>query len=202
VLYESGKTLQHVYFPTTAVVALLFAMENGSSAEIAVVGNEGLVGIALFMGGESTSSRAVVQCAGEGFRLTAELMMEEFRRGGPVLHLLLRYTQALLTQMSLTAACNRHHSSDQQMCRWLLLSLDHLRVNECVSTQAQIATMLDARREHGSDLAHRSDKSGRFRRARDHQVLLDRELLDQRTCECYAVIKKEYGRLLPHGLAT
>jgi CRP-like cAMP-binding protein len=202
VLYESGKTLEHVYFPTTAVIALLYSMQNGSSAEIAVVGNEGVVGIALFMGGESTSSRAVVQCAGQGFRLTAELMMEEFRRGGPVLHLLLRYTQALLTQMSLTAACNRHHSSDQQMCRWLLLSLDHVRVNECVSTQAQIATMLDARREHVSDLAHRSHKSGTFRRAHAHQVLLDRELLGKRACECYAVIKKEYGRLLPHRLAT
>ena len=202
VLYESGKALEHVYFPTTAVIALLFSMQDGSSAEIAVVGNEGVVGIACFMGGESTSSRAVVQCAGQGFRLTAELMMEEFRRGGPVLRLLLRYTQALLTQMSLTAACNRHHSSDQQMCRWLLLSLDHLRVNEYVSTQAQIATMLDARREHVSGLAHRSHKSGSFRRAPNHQDLLDRELLGKRTCECYAVITKEYGRLLPHRLAT
>jgi hypothetical protein len=183
-------------------VALLFSMQNGSSAEIAVVGNEGVVGIALFMGGESTSSRAVVQCAGGGFRLSAEVMMEEFRRGGPVLHLLLRYTQALLTQMSLTAACNRHHSSDQQMCRWLLLSLDHLRVNKDVSTKEQIATMLSARREHVSDLAHRSHKSGMFRRAREHGELLDRELIGQRTCECYGVIKNEYGRLLPHRPAT
>lgn len=202
VLYESGKALEHVYFPTTAVIALLFSMRDGSCAEIAVVGNEGVVGIACFMGGESTSSRAVVQCAGQGFRLTVELMMEEFRRGGPVLRLLLRYTQALLTQMSLTAACNRHHSSDQQMCRWLLLSLDHLRVNEYVSTQAQIATMLDARREHVSGLAHRSHKSGLFCRAHDHKDLLDRELLGKRTCECYAAITKEYGRLLPHRLAT
>jgi hypothetical protein len=134
--------------------------------------------------------------------LRAELMMDEFRRGGPVLHLLLRYTQALLTQMSLTAACNRHHSSDQQMCRWLLLSLNHLSVNAHVTTAAQIASMLDARREHASDLAHRSHKSGAFRHARGHMAELDLELLGQRTCECYAVIKKEYGRLLPHGLAT
>jgi hypothetical protein len=202
VLYESGKALQHVYFPTTAVVALLFSMENGTSAEIAVVGNEGVVGIALFMGGDSTPSRAVVQCAGKGFRLSAELMMEEFRRGGPVLHLLLRYTQALLTQMTMTAACNRHHSSDQQMCRWLLLSLDHVSMNEHMTTKAQIAAMLEARREHASDLTHRSHKSGAFRHARGHMEQLDRELLGQRTCECYAAITKEYGRLLPHRLAT
>jgi CRP-like cAMP-binding protein len=202
VLYESGNAMNHVYFPTTAVVALLYAMENGNSAEIAVVGNEGVVGVSLFMGGASTSSRAVVQCAGKGFRLSADLMMEEFRRGGPVLHLLLRYTQALLTQMSLTAACNRHHSSDQQMCRWLLLSLDHLQVNKLVTTKAQIANMIDARREHVTDLAHRRHKGVAFRRARGHAELLDRALLGQRTCECYAVIKKEYGRLLPHTQAT
>jgi hypothetical protein len=202
VLYEAGKTLEHVYFPTTAVVALLFSMQDGTSAEIAVVGNEGLVGIALFMGGESTCSRAVVQCAGNGFRLGAELMMDEFRRGGPVLQLLLRYTQALLTQMTMTAACNRHHSSDQQMCRWLLLSLNHLNVNERTTTKKQIATMLKVRRVHASDPVHRSHNSGAFLDARGHVAQLDREQLGRRTCECYAAITKEYGRLLPHRLTT
>ena len=147
VLYESGSTLSHVYFPTTAIVSLLYVMENGASAEIAVVGNEGIVGISLFMGGESTPSRAVVQSAGQGYRLKAQAIKEEFNRAGPVLHLLLRYTQALITQMAQTAVCNRHHSLDQQLCRWLLLSLDRLRGNELVMTQELIANMLGVRRE-------------------------------------------------------
>jgi len=147
VLYESGATLSHVYFPTTAIISLLYVMENGASAEIAVVGNEGIVGISLFMGGESTPSRAVVQSAGKGFRLKAQTMKEEFNRAGPVLHLLLRYTQALITQMSQTAVCNRHHSLDQQLCRWLLLSLDRLEGNQLVMTQVLIANMLGVRRE-------------------------------------------------------
>lgn len=197
VLYESGETIGHVYFPTTAVVALLYAMENGASAEIAVVGNEGIVGIALFMGGQSTPSRAVVQCAGAGFRLDARLMRNEFSRVGPVLHLLLRYTDALIAQMTLTAACNRHHSSEQQQCRWLLFSLDHLGVNKRETTQIQIANMLDARREHLTAYPHALHQAGTFRYARGHITLLDREVLERRSCECYAAIKKEYGRLLP-----
>ena len=202
VLYESDNAMSHVYFPTTAVVALLYGLEDGTSAEIAVVGNEGVLGVSVFMGGDSTASRAVVQCAGRGFRLSAELIKEEFNLGGPVLHLMLRYTQALITQMLLTAACNRHHSQDQQMCRWLLLSLDHLRVNDLVSTQVQIASMLDSRREHITPLTHRPDQNGAFCTFRGHVTLLSRKLLDQRTCECYSVITKEYSRLLPNTLAT
>jgi hypothetical protein len=194
--------MRHVYFPTTAVVALLYAMEDGASAEIAVVGNEGIVGISLFMGGQSTPSRAVVQCAGKGFRLDSELMRNEFNRGGPVMRLLLRYTDALIAQMMLTAACNRHHSSEEQRCRWLLTSLDHLGVNELETTPTQIANMLDARRDHLT--AHpaelHSTVSSRYEQG--HGALLDREVLEQRSCECYAVIKKEYARLLPGTAAT
>jgi CRP-like cAMP-binding protein len=202
VLYESGATLTHVYFPTTAIVSLLYVMENGASAEIAVVGNEGLVGISLFMGGESTPSRAVVQSAGQGFRLQAQLMKDEFNRAGPVLHLMLRYTQALITQMSQTAVCNRHHSLDQQLCRWLLLSLDRLRTNELAMTQELIANMLGVRREGVTEAAVKLQEAGLISYARGHIKVLDRPGLEKRTCECYAVVKREYERLLPKQLAT
>lgn len=197
VLYESGKTLGHVYFPTTSIVSLLYVMENGASAEIAVVGNEGLVGVSLFMGGGSTPSRAVVQSAGEGFRLSAEAMKEEFDRAGPVLHLLLRYTQALITQMAQTAVCNRHHSLDQQLCRWLLLSLDRLAGNELVMTQELIANMLGVRREGVTEGALKLQEAGLIRYTRGRITVLNRPGLEKRTCECYAVVKKEYDRLLP-----
>ena len=202
VLYESGTTLSHVYFPLTAIVSLLYVMENGASAEIAVVGNEGIVGISLFMGGESTPSRAVVQSAGHGFRLNAQTMKDEFNRAGPVLHLLLRYTQALITQMAQTAVCNRHHTLDQQLCRWLLLSLDRLRGNDLVMTQELIANMLGVRREGVTEAALKLQKVGLIRYARGHISVLDRAGLEQRTCECYAVVKNEYDRLLPATLAT
>jgi CRP-like cAMP-binding protein len=202
VLYESGTTLSHVYFPLTAIVSLLYVMENGASAEIAVVGNEGIVGISLFMGGESTPSRAVVQSAGHGFRLNAQTMKDEFNRAGPVLHLLLRYTQALITQMAQTAVCNRHHSLDQQLCRWLLLSLDRLQGNDLVMTQELIANMLGVRREGVTEAALKLQKVGLISYARGHISVLDRAGLEQRTCECYAVVKKEYDRLLPGSLAT
>jgi len=202
VLYESGTTLSHVYFPLTAIVSLLYVMENGASAEIAVVGNEGIVGISLFMGGESTPSRAVVQSAGHGFRLNAQTMKDEFNRAGPVLHLLLRYTQALITQMAQTAVCNRHHSLDQQLCRWLLLSLDRLQGNSLVMTQELIANMLGVRREGVTEAALKLQKVGLISYARGHISVLDRAGLEQRTCECYAVVKKEYDRLLPESLAT
>jgi CRP-like cAMP-binding protein len=202
VLYESGATLTHVYFPTTSIVSLLYVMENGASAEIAVVGNEGVVGISLFMGGESTPSRAVVQSAGQGFRLKAQVMKDEFNRAGPVLHLLLRYTQALITQMTQTAVCNRYHSLDQQLCRWLLLSLDRLRANELVMTQELIANMLGVRREGVTEAALKLQQAGLISYARGHISVLDRSGLEKRTCECYAVVKKEYARLLPEKLAT
>jgi CRP-like cAMP-binding protein len=201
VLYESGATLAHVYFPTTSIVSLLYVMENGASAEIAVVGNEGIVGISLFMGGESTPSRAVVQSAGHGFRLNAQLMKDEFERAGAVLHLLLRYTQALITQMSQTAVCNRHHSLDQQLCRWLLLSLDRLRGNELAMTQELIANMLGVRREGVTEAALKLQEAGLISYARGHITVLNRAGLEKRTCECYAVVKREYGRLLPERLA-
>jgi CRP-like cAMP-binding protein len=197
VLYESGATLTHVYFPTTSIVSLLYVMENGASAEIAVVGNEGLVGISLFMGGESTPSRAVVQSAGRGFRLKAQLMKDEFERAGAVLHLLLRYTQALITQMAQTAVCNRHHSLDQQLCRWLLLSLDRLESNQLVMTQELIANMLGVRREGVTAAALKLQEAGLISYARGHITVLDRTGLEKRTCECYAVVKREYDRLLP-----
>jgi CRP-like cAMP-binding protein len=197
VLYESGSTLSHVYFPTTAIVSLLYVMENGASAEIAVVGNEGIVGISLFMGGDSTSSRAVVQSAGLGFRLKAQAMKDDFNRAGPVLHLLLRYTQALITQMAQTAVCNRHHSLDQQLCRWLLLSLDRLQGNELVMTQELIANMLGVRREGVTEGALKLQQAGLIRYARGRISVLDRDGLQKRSCECYAVVKKEYDRLLP-----
>jgi CRP-like cAMP-binding protein len=202
VLYESGVTLNHVYFPLTSIVSLLYVMENGASAEIAVVGNEGVVGISLFMGGESTPSRAVVQSAGAGCRLPADIIKSEFDRSGSVLHLLLRYTQALITQMAQTAVCNRHHSLDQQLCRWLLLSLDRLEGSELVMTQELIANMLGVRREGVTEGALKLQKAGLIQYTRGHITVLDRKGLEARTCECYAVVKREYDRLLPSRKAN
>jgi CRP-like cAMP-binding protein len=202
VLYESGARMSYVTFPTTAIVSLLYVLEDGGSAEIAVVGNEGIVGISLFMGGETTPSRAVVQSAGHGYRMKARHMLDEFNRAGPAMHLLLRYTQALITQMAQTAVCNRHHSLDQQLCRWLLLSLDRLQGNELVMTQELIANMLGVRREGVTEGALKLQKAGLIRYSRGRISVLDRGGLEQRTCECYAVVKKEYERLLPAGSAT
>ena len=201
VMYESGSAMSHVYFPTTAIVSLLYVMDDGASAEIAVVGYEGIVGISLFMGGDSTPSRAVVQSAGQGFRLKAQTIKEEFKRA-PVLHLLLRYTQALITQMAQTAVCNRHHSLDQQLCRWLLLSLDRLQGNELVMTQELIANMLGVRREGVTEGALKLQKAGLISYARGRIKVLDRAGLEQRSCECYEVVKKEYDRLLPMKFAA
>ena len=197
VLYEPGDNLAHLYFPTTSIVSLLYVMEDGASAEIAVVGYEGIVGISLFMGGNSTSSRAVVQSAGKGFRLRSDLLMQEFNRAGPVLHLLLRYTQALLTQMAQTAACNRHHSVDQQLCRWLLLSLDRLSSDELVMTQELIANMLGVRREGVTEAAGQLQRLGLIHYSRGRIKVLDRPGLEKKTCECYRVVKREFDRLLP-----
>jgi len=194
--------MSHVYFPCTSIVSLLFVTEDGASAEIAVVGSEGIVGISLFMGGESTPSRAVVQSAGAGFRLKAQTMKAEFDRGGPVQHLLLRYTQALMTQMTQTAVCNRHHSLDQQLCRWLLLSLDRLQGDTLVMTQELIANMLGVRREGVTGAALKLQEAGLIRYARGHTTVLDRPGLEARSCECYAVVKQEYDRLLPNSLAS
>ena len=202
VLYEPGARLSYVYFPTTAIVSLLYVMEDGASAEIAVVGHEGIVGISLFMGGDSTTNRAIVQSAGKGFRLKANLMLQEFNRAGPVLHLLLRYTQALITHMAQTAVCTRHHSLDQQLCRWLLLSLDRLETNELVMTQELIANMLGVRREGVTEAAGQLQKAGLTRYQRGQITVLNRDGLEARTCECYAVVKKEYDRLLPATPAT
>jgi len=201
VLYESGSTMSHVYFPTTSIVSLLYVMESGASAEIAVVGNEGIVGISLFMGGETTPSRAVVQSAGQGYRLASLRIKEEFNHT-PVLHLLLRYTQALITQMSQTAVCNRHHSLDQQLCRWLLLSLDRLQGHELVMTQELIAKMLGVRREGVTEAALKLQTAGLIEYVRGHITVLDRPGLEKRCCECYAVVKNEYDRLLPDKIAT
>ena len=201
VLYESGAAMSYAYFPTTAVISLLYVLETGASAEIAVVGNEGMVGIALFMGGNSTPSRAVVQSAGEGFRLRASTLKSEFDRAGPFLHLLLRYTQALLTQMSQTAVCNRHHSLDQQLCRWLLLSLDRLSGPDLIMTQELISNMLGVRREGVTAAALQLQSAALIRYSRGHITVLDRLGLEKRTCECYQVVKKEYDRLLPDVLA-
>jgi CRP-like cAMP-binding protein len=197
VLYEAGNRLTHVYFPTTAIVSLICVMDNGATTEIAMVGNEGLVGVSLFMGGESTTSRAVVQSAGLGYRLTANQVMEEFNRAGPVMNLLLRYTQALITQMAQTAVCNRHHSLDQQLCRWLLLSMDRLRSNELVLTQELIAKLLGVRREGITEAAGRLHAAGLIAYRRGHVTVLDRAQLERRSCECYAVVTREYNRLLP-----
>jgi len=202
VLYESGSRMSYVYFPTNCIVSLLYVMEDGASAEIAVVGSEGVVGVSLFMGGVSTTSRAVVQSAGQGFRLSVRVLMESFNRGGPVTHLLLRYTQALITQMAQTAVCNRHHGLDQQLCRWLLLSLDRLDSNQVEMTQELIANMLGVRREGVTEAAGRLQRAGLISYQRGHISVLDRPKLEQRTCECYAVVKKEYDRLLPRTEAV
>ena len=202
VLYEAGSVMKDVIFPTTAIVSLLSVMEDGASAEIAVVGGEGLVGVSLFMGGGSTPSRAVVQSAGEGFRLKADLMKEEFDKGGPVLHLLLRYTQALITQMAQTAVCNRHHSLDQQLCRWLLMSLDRLHGNELVMTQELIANMLGVRREGVTEGAMKLQKAGLISYSRGRISVLDRAGIEKRACECYEVVRIEYERLLPKQFAA
>ena len=202
ILYEAGDTLSHVYFPTTAIVSLLYVMRDGQSAEIAVVGNEGVIGVSLFMGGESTASRARVQSAGGAFRLAAALMKEAFNRGGPVLHVLLRYTQALMTQMVQTAACNKHHTLDQQLCRWLLLSLDRLQGTEMLMTPELIANMLGVSPATATAGANRLEAAGLIEYDRGRIRVLDRNGLEQRSCECYAVVRNEYDRLLPDRLAA
>jgi CRP-like cAMP-binding protein len=200
-LYESGEKLHHVYFPTTAIVSLLYVLENGSSAEIAVIGPEGIVGIALFMGGETMPNRAVVQSAGDGYRLKGHLLTREFDRSAAVQHLLLRYTLAMLTQMAQTAVCNRHHTVDQQLCRWLLLSLDRLPENELSMTQELIANMLGVRREGVTEAAGKLQKAGLIHYNRGHITVLDRPGLEARVCECYEVVNKEFRRLLPDIIA-
>jgi CRP-like cAMP-binding protein len=202
VLYEAGGALSHVYFPITAIVSLLYVMKNGASAEIAVVGNEGIVGISLFMGGGSTPSRAVVQSAGSGFRLRAQLLKDECDLAGPALHLLLRYTQALITQMAQTAVCNRHHTLHQQLCRWLLLSLDRLQGTELVMSQELIANMLGVRRVGVTEAAQKLQRLGLIDYRRGRIQVLDRAGLEKGTCECYAVVKTEYERLLPDAVAA
>jgi len=201
VLYESGDTLRHVYFPTDSIVSLLYVMESGASAEISVVGNEGLIGVALFMGGESTPSRAIVQSAGFAYRLQGQRLKNEFNRHGEMLHLMLRYTQSLITQMSQTAVCNRHHSIDQQLCRWLLLSLDRLSGNQLTMTQELIANMLGVRREGVTDAAGKLQKLGVIEYHRGQITVLDRPKLETLCCECYSVVKKETDRLLPYVTA-
>ncbi len=197
-LVESGKVMRHVYFPTDCIVSLLCVMEDGDSTEIAVVGAEGIVGISLFMGGETTPSRAVVQSAGGAYRLKGQLLKDEFDRASTLQYLLLRYTQALITQMAQTAVCNRHHSLDQQLCRWLLLSLDRLPSNELVMTQELIANMLGVRREGVTESAGKLQKAGLIAYHRGRISILDRPGLEARVCECYAVVKKEYDRLLSY----
>jgi CRP-like cAMP-binding protein len=197
VLYESGDTLRHIYFPTDSIVSLLYVLENGQSAEIAVVGNDGAIGVALFMGGETTTNRAIVQSAGSAYQLTGARLKEEFERHGETLHILLRYTQALITQMTQTAVCNRHHTVDQQLCRWLLLSLDRLPSAELIMTQELIAGMLGVRREGVTDAAGKLQKLGVISYQRGHIKVLDRPRLEQLSCECYAVVKKETDRLMP-----
>ena len=201
VLYEPGVKLRYVYFPTTSIISLLYVMENGASAEIAVVGNEGMLGISLFMGGETTPSHAVVQSAGHGIRLKAQLLKDEFARFGPLMHLLLRYTQGLITQMAQTAVCNRHHSIDQQLCRWLLLSLDRLQSNELSMTQELIANMLGVRREGVTDAAGKLQDQGLIHYRRGRITVLDRPGLEAHSCECYKVVKAEFDRLLPYAMA-
>jgi CRP-like cAMP-binding protein len=196
VLYESGAAVNHVYFPTSSIVSLHYVLENGSSSEIAGVGNEGMLGISLFMGGNTTPSRAVVQTAGHGYRLKAAVLLEEFNRAGPVMRLLLRYTQALLTQMAQTAICNRHHTVDQQLCRWLLLTLDRLPTTELTMTQELIASMLGVRREGVTVAAGRLQARGMISNRRGHISVLDRGGLEGEVCECYEVVKKEFARLM------
>ncbi len=196
VLYESGGKLQHFYFPTTCIVSMHYLLENGGSSEIAGVGNEGILGVSLFMGGNTTPSRAIVQTGGCGYRLPVGVLMEEFNRAGPVMRLLLRYTQALLTQMAQTAVCNRHHSVEQQLCRWLLLTLDRLPSNDLTMTQELIANMLGVRREGVTEAAGRLQGYGYISYRRGHITVLDRKGLEADVCECYAVVKKEFARLL------
>ncbi|WP_426107405.1 Crp/Fnr family transcriptional regulator [Massilia sp. TSP1-1-2] len=196
VLYESGGKLQHFYFPTTSIVSMHYLLENGGSSEIAGVGNEGILGVSLFMGGNTTPSRAIVQTGGFGYRLPIAVLMEEFNRAGPVMRLLLRYTQALLTQMAQTAVCNRHHSVEQQLCRWLLLTLDRLPSNDLTMTQELIANMLGVRREGVTEAAGRLQGYGYISYRRGHITVLDRKGLEDDVCECYAVVKKEFVRLL------
>jgi len=202
VVYESGDQLANVYFPTTSIVSLLYVMEDGASAEIAIVGNEGIVGIALFMGGETTPSRAIVQSGGHGYRLNAKILKQEFTRGGPIQHLLLRYTQALITQMAQTAVCNRHHSIEQQLCRWLLLSIDRLPSNELTMTQELISNMLGVRRSGVTEAALKLQNAGLIRYSHGHIAVLDRPALEKHACECYAVVKREFDRLLPSSPAA
>lgn len=204
VLYESGEHLQYVYFPIDSIVSMLYVMEDGASAEIAVVGNEGILGVSIFMGGETTPSRAVVQSAGHGYKLRAHLLKDEFNRAGPVMRLLLRYTQALITQMSQTAVCNRHHSIEQQLCRWLLLSIDRLDSNELNMTQELIANMLGVRREGVTEAAGKLQRAGLIDYKRGRIKVLDRPALENRVCECYQVVKTEFDRLLPslHAIAS
>ena len=197
-VYESGAPLRYAYFPTTSIVSLLYVMENGASAEIAIAGNEGLVGICLFMGGDTTTTRAVVQSAGEGFRLRASVVKREFALGGVLQRLALRYMQALITQTAQTAVCNRHHSVDQQLCRWLLLSIDRLPGNELMMTQELIANMLGVRREGVTAAAGNLQSAGLIHYSRGRITILDRKKLEARACECYGVVKKEFDRLLPN----
>jgi len=201
VLYEPGIRMRHVYFPTTSIVSLLYVMADGASAEIAVVGNEGVIGISLFMGGETTPSRAVVQSAGECYRMRADQLKEEFNRSGPTMHLLLRYTQALITQMAQTAVCNRHHSVDQQLCRWLLLSLDRLPSDELNMTQELMANMLGVRREGVTEAAGKLQDAGLILYHRGRIKVLDRRGLEARACECYDVVRRETDRLMPRTAA-
>ncbi|ALS99723.1 Crp/Fnr family transcriptional regulator [Lacimicrobium alkaliphilum] len=197
VLHESGEVLRYVYYPTDCIVSLLYVMENGASAEISVVGHDGMIGIALIMGGESTTSRAIIQSAGFAYRLPGQRIKDEFNRHGELLHLMLRYSQALITQMAQTAVCNRHHSIDQQLCRWLLLSLDRLKDNHLVMTQELIANMLGVRREGVTEAAGRLHKQGVIDYSRGHIIVTDREKLERLSCECYGVVKSETDRLLP-----
>jgi CRP-like cAMP-binding protein len=197
VVYESGRHLDHVYFPTDCIVSLLYVLENGASAEIAVVGNEGVVGVSIFMGGETTPSRAVVQSAGSAYRLPGQVIKDEFTRGGAMQHLMLRYTQSLITQMAQTAVCNRHHSVDQQLCRWLLLSIDRLALPQITMTQELIANMLGVRREGVTEAAGKLQKAGVISYRRGHIKVLDRAKLEAMSCECYEVVRRETDRLLP-----
>ena len=201
-VYESGDVQRFIYFPTDSIISLLYVLKDGASAEIAVVGNEGIIGLALFMGGESTPSRAIVQSGGYAYRLKAKLLKDEFNRAGPMMHLLLRYTQALITQMAQTAVCNRHHTVDQQLCRWLLLSLDRLNSNKLTMTQELIANMLGVRREGVTEAAGKLHAAGLIDYSRGHITVVDRPGLEKDACECYAVVKREFDRLLPNIIAT
>lgn len=201
VLYDFSRTLPHVYFPTTSIVSLMYTMDNGAPAQTAMVGNEGIVGVSLFMGGMSTIGSAVVQCAGEGFRLPSHIMLQEFNRAGPVMHLFLRYTQALITQVTQTAICNRHHPIEQQLCRFLLLLLDRTSGNELVLTQELIGRALGVRRESVTEAASRLQEAGDIRARRGRLTVLNRSSLEKRVCECYSTVKTEYARLLPPGIA-